>query len=155
MKSKKYYLFKIKAFCKNLSFLFHFKRNKFEKDIPLDTLWFKTEISSNKYIIETHCFNEGESMIVKDSIGDVIFKGDRLRDCLMYLYEIDGAYSDDICWFFSVRNIFNFDGRADYFNKKGEPIINYDNKNGISGVDAFRKFDERGKLNILIFLKLY
>ena len=44
-----------------------------------------------------------------------------------------------------MRHTFNFDGSANYFDKKGNEIIQYD-KNGVSGKEAFFQWDSNGKI---------
>ena len=51
----------------------------------------------------------------------------------------------DVKWYLSMRHIFNFDGCNDYYNKKGELIIQYD-KNGVDGIEAFFQWDSNGKI---------
>jgi len=53
------------------------------------------------------------------------------------------SFNRDFSFYLSVRNTYNFDGVSEYFNKKGEHIVQYD-KNGISGKQAFYWFDSNG-----------
>lgn len=55
------------------------------------------------------------------------------------------AFERDFNWYLKVRHKFNFDGASDYFNKKGKPIIVYD-KNGVSGKEAFYRWDSNGQI---------
>jgi len=52
-------------------------------------------------------------------------------------------FERDFKWYLSVRHSFNFDGKAEYTNKKGKDIIIYD-KNGVDGKLAFFKWDSNG-----------
>lgn len=52
-------------------------------------------------------------------------------------------FNRDFCWFLKMRHTFNFDGCSNYFNKKGENIIQYD-RNGIDGKKAFYLWDSQG-----------
>jgi hypothetical protein len=52
-------------------------------------------------------------------------------------------FLNDIKFYLRVRNIFDFDGKAHYHNKKGNNIIQYD-KNGVDGIEAFHGFDSCG-----------
>jgi hypothetical protein len=54
-------------------------------------------------------------------------------------------FNRDFSWYLSMRHKFNFDGSGDYYNKKGENIIQYD-KNGVSGKEAFFQWDSNGKI---------
>lgn len=54
-------------------------------------------------------------------------------------------FERDFNWYLSMRHKFNFDGCAEYFNKKGEKIVIYD-KNGVNGKDAFFQWDSNGKI---------
>lgn len=44
-----------------------------------------------------------------------------------------------------MRHIFDFDGTNEYYNKKGEKIIQED-KDGINGKEAFFQWDSNGKI---------
>lgn len=54
-------------------------------------------------------------------------------------------FNRDFNWYLSMRNKFTFDGEADYVNKKGENIIQYD-PNGVDGKKAFFDWDSKGKI---------
>ncbi len=54
-------------------------------------------------------------------------------------------FDRDFRWYLSVRHMFNFDGCAKYFDKKGNDIIVY-NKNGASAKECFYKWDTNGKI---------
>jgi len=51
----------------------------------------------------------------------------------------------DVRWYVFVRHQLNFDGCAQYVNKKGESIIQYDKK-GANGIESFFNFDSSGKI---------
>jgi hypothetical protein len=55
-------------------------------------------------------------------------------------------FDRDFNWYFKMRAKFNFDGSKDYCNKKGQDIIVYDKK-GVSGKEAFYKWDSQGKIS--------
>ncbi len=42
------------------------------------------------------------------------------------------AFDRDFKWFLKMRHKFNFDGVAEYYDKKGNPMIQYD-PNGVTG----------------------
>ena len=50
----------------------------------------------------------------------------------------------DINFYFRMRNVFDFDGALNYYDKKGNSIIQYD-KNGVDGIEAFYQFDSCGE----------
>jgi hypothetical protein len=54
-------------------------------------------------------------------------------------------FERDFKWYLKMRTMFNFDGSNSYHNKKGQDIIIYD-KNGVSGKEAFYKWDSNGKI---------
>lgn len=54
-------------------------------------------------------------------------------------------FERDFKWYLKMRAMFNFDGSNSYHNKKGQDIIIYD-KNGVSGKEAFYKWDSNGKI---------
>lgn len=54
-------------------------------------------------------------------------------------------FERDFKWYLKMRAMFNFDGSNSYHNKRGHDIIVYD-KNGVSGKEAFYKFDSNGKI---------
>lgn len=54
-------------------------------------------------------------------------------------------FERDFKWYLSMRSKFSFDGAFDYTNKKGQPIVVND-KNGVSGKEAFYKWDSNGKI---------
>ena len=54
-------------------------------------------------------------------------------------------FERDIKWYLSMRHKFNFDGSNEYYNKKGEYIIQY-SKNGVDGIEAFFQWDSNGKI---------
>jgi len=49
----------------------------------------------------------------------------------------------DYNWYLSVSDIFNFDGKKEYFNKKGVYLIQYDEE-GKSAKDCFYLYDTSG-----------
>lgn len=49
----------------------------------------------------------------------------------------------DVKWYLKMRNTFNFDGSGGYYDKMGDSVIRYD-KNGVSGIEAFFKWDSNG-----------
>ncbi len=53
------------------------------------------------------------------------------------------SFERDFKWYLRVRHDFNFDGTAEYLNKKGEKIIQYDKK-GVDGKRAFFEYDSNG-----------
>ena len=54
-------------------------------------------------------------------------------------------FERDFNWYLRVKHLFDFDGVADYFNKNGSPVVQYD-KNGVSGKEAFYQYDTNGKI---------
>lgn len=54
-------------------------------------------------------------------------------------------FERDFKWYLKMRAMFNFDGSNGYLNKKGQDIIVYD-KNGVTGKEAFYKWDSNGKI---------
>ena len=54
-------------------------------------------------------------------------------------------FERDTKWYLRMRTMFNFDGCNSYHNKKGLDIIVYD-KNGVSGKEAFYRWDSNGKI---------
>lgn len=54
-------------------------------------------------------------------------------------------FERDFKWFLSMRHTYTFDGSLEYYNKKGEKIIQY-SKNGVSGKRAFFAWDSQGKI---------
>lgn len=54
-------------------------------------------------------------------------------------------FERDFKWYLSMRHKFNFDGAVGYWNKKGEPIVQYD-RNGVDGKEAFFQWDSNGKI---------
>jgi hypothetical protein len=52
-------------------------------------------------------------------------------------------FERDFKWYLSVRHHFNFDGKSEYVNKNGKDVVIYD-RNGVSGKEAFYKFDSNG-----------
>ena len=52
-------------------------------------------------------------------------------------------FERDFRWYLSMRQRFNFDGSNNYFNKKGDNVIQHD-KNGVSGKEAFFQWDSNG-----------
>ena len=54
-------------------------------------------------------------------------------------------FERDFSWYLKMRTMFNFDGNANYYDKKGQNIIVYDKK-GVSGKEAFYKWDSSGKI---------
>lgn len=54
-------------------------------------------------------------------------------------------FERDFKWYLSMRHLFNFDGSNSYYNKKGKDIIVY-NKNGVTGKEAFYKWDSNGTI---------
>ncbi len=54
-------------------------------------------------------------------------------------------FERDFKWYLKMRAMFNFDGSNSYHNKKGKDIIVYD-KNGVTGKEAFYKWDSNGKI---------
>ena len=54
-------------------------------------------------------------------------------------------FERDFKWYLKMRVMFNFDGSNNYHNKKGQDIIVYD-KNGVTGKEAFYKWDSNGKI---------
>lgn len=54
-------------------------------------------------------------------------------------------FERDFKWYLSVRYLFCFDGSAEYYNKKGQNIINYD-KNGLDAKKSFYLYDSCGKI---------
>ncbi len=55
------------------------------------------------------------------------------------------SFNRDFNWYLSMRHNFKFDGCAEYHNKKGELIIQYD-PNGIDGKKAFYLYDSSGEI---------
>lgn len=53
------------------------------------------------------------------------------------------GFERDFVWYLSMRHIFNFDGTKDYYNKKGQPIIQ-NSKLGVTGKEAFYQWDSNG-----------
>jgi len=54
-------------------------------------------------------------------------------------------FERDFKWYLKMRAMFNFDGSNSYHNKKGQDIIVYDKK-GVTGKEAFYKWDSNGKI---------
>jgi len=54
-------------------------------------------------------------------------------------------FERDFKWYLKMRAMFNFDGSNSYHNKKGQDIIVYD-INGVTGKEAFYKWDSNGKI---------
>lgn len=54
-------------------------------------------------------------------------------------------FERDVKFYLKNRHVFNFDGCREYFNKKGEPLIQYSNT-GVSGIKAFHAYDSNGKV---------
>jgi len=55
------------------------------------------------------------------------------------------GFERDFNWYLKMRQMFSFDGSSSYSNKDGKDIIVYD-KNGVSGKEAFYKWDSNGKI---------
>lgn len=54
-------------------------------------------------------------------------------------------FNSDYNWYLSVSDKFDFDGTAQYFNKKGVPIIQY-NEEGLTAKECFYLYDAQGKI---------
>ncbi len=54
-------------------------------------------------------------------------------------------FEQDFEWYASVSHIFNFDGKNQYYDKKGNNVIVF-SENGISAKEAFYFWDSQGKI---------
>lgn len=54
-------------------------------------------------------------------------------------------FERDFKWYLKIRHLLNFDGAQDYFNKKGETLIQFD-KDGNDGKYSFYTYDSQGKI---------
>lgn len=54
-------------------------------------------------------------------------------------------FERDVKWYLTMRHKFNFDGSSQYFNRKGENLIQY-SPNGVDGIEAFFQWDSNGKI---------
>lgn len=67
-------------------------------------------------------------------------------------------FEDDYRWYVSMLEIFNFDGKAHYFNKQGEDLVQYA-KEGLTAKECFYIYDSRGVIEKtreeIMLLKLY
>ena len=53
-------------------------------------------------------------------------------------------FNRDINWYLKMRAMFDFDGSGNYKNRQGQDIIVFD-RSGVSGKEAFYKWDSTGK----------
>jgi hypothetical protein len=54
-------------------------------------------------------------------------------------------FERDFSWYLAMRHEFNFDGSSNYYNKKGESIVQY-SEDGVDGKEAFFQWDSNGKI---------
>lgn len=54
-------------------------------------------------------------------------------------------FERDFRFYLRMRHKFSFDGVGEYLNKKGKSIIQY-SPNGVSGKEAFYKYDTNGQI---------
>lgn len=52
----------------------------------------------------------------------------------------------DYKWYLSVRHLFSFDGRNEWYNNHGKNIVGHD-KDGIDGIEAFYRYDSGGLID--------
>jgi len=57
------------------------------------------------------------------------------------------GFERDYAWYLQVSNIFNFDGKMFYTNKKGVPLVQEDLKKGKSAKYCFYFWESFGKIN--------
>jgi hypothetical protein len=57
----------------------------------------------------------------------------------------NASFERDFNWYLKMRHKFNFDGSNNYYNKQGKEVIVFD-KNGVSGKEAFYKWDSNGQI---------
>ena len=60
--------------------------------------------------------------------------------------KFNSNFERDFKWFLAMRHTFNFDGSAEYWNKKGVNNIQYHPK-GVTGKEAFYQWDTNGIIN--------
>ena len=58
-------------------------------------------------------------------------------------YRYSKNFEQDYKWYLSISDIFNFDGRKEYYNKKGIEIIQFD-ENGKTAKECFYLYDTNG-----------